>query len=662
MSAQITVVGDLTVDWAIFVSDGTPGLQLPYEWERRDTLKMVGMPGGASLLATVLASFDDELHVTGPEFPPGALQEPAFDGVTKTYATWTPRPGSRAEPTWMQDRFLGIATASRVSYTPASTDHADVIVIDDANLGFRDTAANWTPLIEAIANNHLPVVIKMAPPLGSGKLWEALSSLNSGSVICYVTEGDLRTAGAPIGQPLSWERTAYETVAAVRSHAALRHAGLVVVGFGLAGAAVIPNHGAARLIYDPAFQEGSWEAEHRGAPYAVGTTITAGLAAALSLGGASTVDAGLTRGLELARALHVQGLASDGQVPLSTDASRAVLDPAAESAFRCREIAEGRDWHLLGTDDPLEYRRLAEAIVERGIRGAGPDIPVEQMGSWASVDRSEIESMRSVHHIVREYLERSVRQRPLNLAVFGPPGSGKSFAIKQMANQWTRDGTRVTVLEFNVAQLHDDAALGASFQRVRDCAVEGTLPLVFFDEFDSVRGGHELGWLARFLAPMQDGTFLEGSLVRPIGPAIFVFAGGIHPTIESFKERAAQLPGAKATDFLSRLRGYVNVLGPNASSAEDDSFVVRRAFLLRQILERQAPQIISEGQANIDRGVMRAFLAVGAYVHGARSLESIVEMSALTGRSRFDRSSLPAAHQLSLHVDPEQFLALVESG
>lgn len=662
MSARLTVVGDLTVDWAIFVSDGMPGLQLPYEWERRDTLRIVGMPGGAALVAKVLASVNDELHVTGPEFPPGALQEPGFDGVTRTYAAWTPRVTSGSQPTWMLDRFLGISTAGRVAYPPFTAEHADVIVIDDANLGFRDSQSNWTSLVPAIASNHNPVVIKMAPPLGSGQLWEALSSSNSGSIVCYVTAGDLRKEGAPIGQALSWERTASETVAAVRSHAALGAVALVVVGLGLAGAVVIPNQGPARLIYDPAFQEDAWEVEHRGSPYAVGTTITACLAAALSQGGLSKVDAGLIRGLELARVLHVQGPDPDGQLPLSTPASRSVVDAAAESSFRCRAIAEGREWHLLGTDDQLEYRRLAESIVERGIRGAGADIPIEQMGSWASVDRSEIESMRSVHHIVREYLDRSVRARPLNLAVFGPPGSGKSFAIKQMTNRWTRDGTRFTVLEFNVSQLHDDAALGAAFQRVRDCAVEGSLPLVFFDEFDSARGGQELGWLARFLAPMQDGTFLEGSLVRPIGPAIFVFAGGTHPTIESFKERAAQLPGAKATDFLSRLRGYVNVLGPNASSPQDDSFVVRRAFLLRQVLERQAPQIIADGIANIDRGVMSAFLAVGAYVHGARSLESIVEMSALTGRSRFDRSSLPAAHQLSLHVDPEQFLALLESG
>jgi hypothetical protein len=65
------------------------------------------------------------------------------------------------------------------------------------------------------------------------------------------------------------------------------------------------------------------------------------------------------------------------------------------------------------------------------------------------------------------------------------------------------------------------------------------------------------------------------------------------------------------------------------------------------------------GRLSIDPGVLRAFLEVPAYVHGARSLEAIIEMSSITGRLRYERSSLPARHQLALHVDPDAFLTLV---
>jgi hypothetical protein len=132
-------------------------------------------------------------------------------------------------------------------------------------------------------------------------------------------------------------------------------------------------------------------------------------------------------------------------------------------------------------------------------------------------------------------------------------------------------------------------------QRVRDSAVEGRLPLVFWDEFDSAREGRPLGWLASFLAPMQDGTFVEQGAVRPIGAAVFVFAGGTHATMGAFKDRAVEHAAAKATDFLSRLRGFVDTLGPNPAGPEDETYPLRRALLLRAIVSGRVPQLLQGG-------------------------------------------------------------------
>jgi hypothetical protein len=173
--------------------------------------------------------------------------------------------------------------------------------------------------------------------------------------------------------------------------------------------------------------------------------------------------------------------------------------------------------------------------------------------------------------------------------------------------------------------------------------------------------GRELGWLVSFLAPMQDGTFIDQGVTRPIGPAIFVFAGGTHSTMDSFRTRAVELPTAKATDFLSRLRGYVNILGPNPDGPDDQTYTLRRAMLLRAVLSARAPQLFEGAKLRIDEGILRAFLDVPAYFHGSRSMESIVEMSALSGTLSFERSALPAIHQIALHVDAPSFMALVES-
>lgn len=86
---------------------------------------------------------------------------------------------------------------------------------------------------------------------------------------------------------------------------------------------------------------------------------------------------------------------------------------------------------------------------------------------------------------------------------------------------------------------------------------------------------------------------------------------------------------------------------------------LRRAFLLRPLLVRKAPQTIRAGRLSIDDGVLGAFLRTERFIHGARSVEAIIDQSSLAGKARYGRSSLPPADQLSLHVDAEAFLGLL---
>lgn len=124
----------------------------------------------------------------------------------------------------------------------------------------------------------------------------------------------------------------------------------------------------------------------------------------------------------------------------------------------------------------------------------------------------------------------------------------------------------------------------------------------------------------------------------------------------------------KGPDFLSRLKGYVNILGPNPYTTEDGAvdpyYLIRRAIVLRVILQLNVPQIFSrengKKKLNIDRGVLRALLHIRDYKHGVRSIESIISMSSLVGKTSFERSSLPPEAQLNLHVDGREFLALAQ--
>ena len=300
-------------------------------------------------------------------------------------------------------------------------------------------------------------------------------------------------------------------------------------------------------------------------------------------------------------------------------------------------------------------------------------MPLGKFGFLVTCDRVEIEAYQSIRRLIMEYFSNNSK-KPLSVAVFGPPGAGKSFGVVQVANS-IRPG-EIAVKEFNLSQFGSSDDLLDALHQVRDIALSGKVPLVFWDEFDTPFQGKPLGWLRYFLSPMQDGSFQEGQIVHPIGRCIFVFAGGTAHEIASFgkdlpeKERRE----AKLPDFVSRLKGYLNVLGPNPMKrATDDNksdkqhdpyFIIRRAILLRSVFERNAPQIFHMEKgiktARIDSGLLRAVLKTSAYRHGVRSMETIITMSRLAGKTAFERSSLPHEKQLDLHVDAKDFLSIMQ--
>jgi hypothetical protein len=63
---------------------------------------------------------------------------------------------------------------------------------------------------------------------------------------------------------------------------------------------------------------------------------------------------------------------------------------------------------------------------------------------------------------------------------------------------------------------------------------------------------------------MQDGAFQDGQINHPIGRSIFVFAGGTSTTMAAFDQGPTNaFKDVKGPDFISRLKGFINVLGSN---------------------------------------------------------------------------------------------------
>jgi len=321
------------------------------------------------------------------------------------------------------------------------------------------------------------------------------------------------------------------------------------------------------------------------------------------------------------------------------------------------------DWTVAGSEGNKDSYEVAFNYVKNGaavIEG----LPHLSFGALNTVDRWEIEAYQNIRNLILDYAT-SDTTRPLSIAVFGSPGSGKSFGVTQIAENILPG--KVRKLEFNVSQFLTPLDLGVAFQKVRDVILEGKLPLVFFDEFDSDKDGMPLGWVKSFLMPMQDGRFRDESGEHPLGRCILVFAGGTAPNFGTFiapmssedKDILQNFKNIKGPDFVSRLKGTINVLGPNPKDALDKNHVLRRALLLRSLCERDRRLNMADGIAPVSPAIIKAMLLVPEFNHGARSMEAILAMSRVDGGS-WEPASLPFHSQLELHCDADAFLELAK--
>ena len=126
---------------------------------------------------------------------------------------------------------------------------------------------------------------------------------------------------------------------------------------------------------------------------------------------------------------------------------------------------------------------------------------------------------------------------------------------------------------------------------------------------------------------------------------------------ESYAKRELDFKNIKGPDFVSRLRGTINVLGPNPKDYNDQNYILRRALLLRSLCQRKF-KFSDDAAAPISPGIINAMLQIPEYKHGARSMEAILDMSRIEGNS-WEPVSLPSHSQLSLHVDANAFINLV---
>jgi len=266
-------------------------------------------------------------------------------------------------------------------------------------------------------------------------------------------------------------------------------------------------------------------------------------------------------------------------------------------------------------NDARDDTKVAIEVFAKGTEVLKGDVKKYRHVEFGLFSKEESDQFTNFSGLVSQYLARSLPPRPLSLAVFGAPGSGKSRLVKKLPDLLGKAGAALgSLTEINLTQVTSVDSLSFALNQAREAAGD-KVPFVFFDEFDTSLAGAPWGWIYWFLAPMQDGAFRHLGARIELKRAVYVFAGGTASTFADFgqTDRGA-FASAKGPDFVSRLRGYLDIAGINS----DLDRPIRRAAALRHQLQNN--------QKKIDRVLLQSLLEVGRYKHGTRSMEAIVEL------------------------------------
>lgn len=581
------------------------------------------------------------------------------------------------------------------------------IFLNDANGGIRDSQEVVTKIIEAASEARF-IIHKMHPPLRTvSRIRKTLGDLSEHERLLIVSAMDLRLEGVRLRGHLSWDAVLEDLAAALREEDNLlrnlcQEYGKLLIQFDVEAVALLSSNKEGiniTFVFHPTSAEGDLAGERPGSLYGQMNAFACALTAALSnddwalgieplkiaLAAARVYAAGAIK-IPLNDITHPLiwpqvGIHREGAVSArmrttdkpTTDAARrnSEFETLRNIELTPTTIANDPDFRLIFHLEPGDLHKLGSRIVTMG-EDKVKTLPSARIGKFITIDRTEMEGYRTIQRLIDRYLADESVTKPISIGVFGPPGAGKSFGIKQIVEK-----RNIPFREFNMSEAVEEALPGY-FHELRDIRLRGKVPLCFFDEFDS--RGRSI--VARFLAPMQDGEFRDGTRTHPIGRAILVFAGGTAWTAEHFQMAARyktdgtviqpddgqhqNAKDLKIPDFVSRLSSTLDVLGPNpVGQGDEKGHILRRAVLLRNLIEKTLPQVVTDGdgRADIDESVISAFLSGGDFSFGARSIEQVLKMCAVPlSQARLGISDLPDESRLKLHLEtPARFLQQVHN-
>ncbi len=693
---KIYLVGDPAEDWLILSEKYSRASNNPEplrNWQKNDNTQLQKIKGGINLIYELLQNSGNNYEINlSPNIPSGKSVSGNFLQSISKLKTNVYSPGH-----YHVDEFLGYSSSKSepfTNFTSVDLKRFDLVLIDDLTL---DQSIHADHLLHNLStfNPEGLILYKANVPLNENNLFECIADNYGHQLVTIIHADHLRESGLNLSKKLSWDATLDDLFVHLSSlpyYNTLSKSKIIIIRFGLEAALVIGQldsrseasaslrESTYKFFYIPEKCEDEIKENSGGLMQGITSAFVVAFINTYLTEKKENLNSDAICINPIINSMHAaikfmkMGYCKNADGELIYPIKELVdLEPSNENI----KLLDLSNYHHLKYRNTLanyiflNSKSLVEShamdFVLHGVSNFIKRIPLAIFGELCTYDRDEIESFRTFRKMVMEYLSRSNEKKPLSYAVFGPPGSGKSFGIKKILESLK---IKTQILEKNISQFESYKDLIHVFQEARDINLGGKLPIIFFDEFDSNYNSNRFGWLKYFLAPMQDSLFKDGESMHPIGKAIFIFAGGTSKTFEEFSfpltssdedptyvKDKSDYKSAKVSDFISRLKGFIDIKGIDCKELSTDLlYPLRRALVLRGLLLKVPNILDSNNNISIDSNLLGALLKIPKFEHGSRSLEAIISMSDLQNAKTFQKTNLPSNQLLNMLLNTDEFM------
>jgi hypothetical protein len=267
---------------------------------------------------------------------------------------------------------------------------------------------------------------------------------------------------------------------------------------------------------------------------------------------------------------------------------------------------------------------------------------IGDFGIWNEEIRSKIVSKWRRALDLRESVTKE--SQPICVFLGGPPGSGKSFFVKQCLKSFSPSPLSLETISLSgVSRTQYEESIDKHVERAFQIGVSATEPHVaFLDEVDTVNGTETA---FRYLMDPMTGaiTDAEGKKINQTktSPSFWFFAGSLSNSRNGFVEELKKYD-EKVRDFFDRIQVFIEL--PGVSEPSEAVF--------------QAIISIMELRPKIRKFEKSALLAFGANKwRSARELKTVCQMVALDLE---ENDTILKLENLQLSSDISGFKAIVE--